>query len=558
MGKLLHQLGLVADNRGDPPTANRLYQEALTILSRLGDRGAVSRTLHQLAGIARSNGDAELAMTRYLEELAIARDLDDLDGIAASHHQIGMLAFEARDLVKAEQCIQVAIDTYARMNVRVQQGSGLVMLGRIALAHFAYDIAESRVRAALKIFEEVGSNGHIAECTLLLGHLSATSVTSNSPRTASRAPGRSSPRSARTRCCAAATSCSAGSGPSSGGSPRRCPHPERDRRGRRAAHQRALGGWPCSAWNWRAGLRRRAGPAPRPEAGGAPDRAGRGVPAVSVSRHPPDPLGSAYVLLAIAAAQAGEFGTAGCASCGRCRSAPRPATGPGSPSATRTSAWWRWRPSAGRGPVPLRAGAEGLRRAAPRDQPGHRPAPARPGLRGAGGPGRRGRFYRRSIAIKERLGNRSGVSNSTFHLGRVAGLRATTPWPNGATAPVSGSTASRATGRRWHWTRWRSASYASSRATRRGHPTHRRGTGHRPADRVDERGARPQRAPRTAGQARRRGVHGHPHRRLRPGPYRRGARPDRGATHRDQAELTIVRRQYATTAGSCRCCTRTA
>ncbi|WP_444951209.1 tetratricopeptide repeat protein [Micromonospora ureilytica] len=426
VGKLLHHLGLVADNRGDRATADRLYQEALTILSRLDDRAAVARTLHQLAGIARGNGDGELAMSRYLEELAIVRELDDLDGIAASHHQIGVLAFEARDLVKAEQCIEVAITTYGRLGVRVQQGSGLVMLGRIALARFAYDIAESRVRAALKIFEEVGSNGHIAECTLLLGHLSRDLDDLEFAESCF----------ARARTIVAAL----------GEDPllRRCDELlgcVRTVLGRAAEavpHTlNAIGGEDepphQSALEWLAVQRLELGLPAFSDLLARhldPRRAAQRVEWVEsylrfrFDGSHPTPLGSGYVLLAIAAAQAGEFGTAR-----MCLLRALPICA----AAGYRAGVAKCHEDLGLVALETRRLAEARSRYEQalevyrvlRHEPNQaivlhqlgRVCEEQEDLAGADG------FYRRSIAIKKRLGNRSGVSNSTFHLGRVAGLR---------------------------------------------------------------------------------------------------------------------------------------
>ncbi|MEU8423527.1 tetratricopeptide repeat protein [Micromonospora sp. NPDC048835] len=426
VGKLLHQLGLVADNRGDRTTADRLYQEALTILSRLDDRAAVGKTLHQLAGIARGNGDAELAMSRYLEELEIVRDLDDLDGIAASHHQIGVLAFEARDLVKAEQCIQVAITTYGRMGARVQQGSGLVMLGRIALARFAYEAAESRVRAALKIFEEVGSNGHVAECTLLLGHLSrdlddlefAESCFARA-RTIVAALGEAP---LLRRCDELLGGVRTVLGRAAEAVPHTLGAIDGDDR---PPHQPAL--------EWLAVQRLELG---RPAFTDLvarhldPRRAAQRAEWVEaylrfrfdVSH--PTPLGSAYVLLAIAAARSGEFGTAR-----MCLLRALPICA----AAGYRAGVAKCHEDLGMVALETRRLAEARSRYEQalevyrvlRHEPNQaivlhqlgRVCEEQEDFAGADG------FYRRSIAIKKRLGNQSGVSNSTFHLGRVAALR---------------------------------------------------------------------------------------------------------------------------------------
>lgn len=164
----LHQLGLIAEHRADVPRAERLYRQALSLKDRIGDRRAMGITLHQLAGIAMDRGDRELAERQYLEALAMAEDTGDIEGVAASHHQIALLALRAKDLAKAERCVLHALSEYGRLNDRVNIGNGRLLLARIAGKRFAHDVADAHVRAALEIFEDIGSNGNIADCYLQL------------------------------------------------------------------------------------------------------------------------------------------------------------------------------------------------------------------------------------------------------------------------------------------------------------------------------------------------------------------------------------------------------
>nr|WP_055495696.1 tetratricopeptide repeat protein [Streptomyces sp. TP-A0356] len=166
---VLHQLGLIADNRDDLQEAERLYRESLSIKERLGDRHSMSLTMHQLAGIAMRRGDHALAERQYLEVLAVSEETDDLEGIAASHHQIASLAFLSQDYAKAEQCVLNALSGFTRLNDRVRTGQGRLLLSRIAAALFDYESADLHLRAALEIFEDIGSTRDIAECHLELG-----------------------------------------------------------------------------------------------------------------------------------------------------------------------------------------------------------------------------------------------------------------------------------------------------------------------------------------------------------------------------------------------------
>jgi tetratricopeptide (TPR) repeat protein len=76
----LHQLGLLAQQRGDYTEAWRLSQEALEIEEDLGDRSSIARTLHQLGELAEKSGDYTQARTLYEQSMAIDREMGHIDG----------------------------------------------------------------------------------------------------------------------------------------------------------------------------------------------------------------------------------------------------------------------------------------------------------------------------------------------------------------------------------------------------------------------------------------------------------------------------------------------
>nr|MDQ3989659.1 tetratricopeptide repeat protein [Actinomycetota bacterium] len=54
---LTHQLGMIANLRGDYDGAERRYQDSLAIKEEIGDRAGVARSFHQLGMIAQARGD---------------------------------------------------------------------------------------------------------------------------------------------------------------------------------------------------------------------------------------------------------------------------------------------------------------------------------------------------------------------------------------------------------------------------------------------------------------------------------------------------------------------
>ncbi|MFH9087724.1 tetratricopeptide repeat protein [Streptomyces sp. NPDC017673] len=172
VGAALHQLGLIAEHRGDQPEAERLYRQSMTVKERIGDRRGMAFTLHHLAGLASNRGDDRLAEQQYLDVLALCEDLDDLAGVAAAHHQVGFLALRAKDFDKAARCAESALSHFVRLGDRVNEGNGRMALAKIALARFDHAAALAGGRAALEIFEDIGSSRNIAEAYDLLGEIS--------------------------------------------------------------------------------------------------------------------------------------------------------------------------------------------------------------------------------------------------------------------------------------------------------------------------------------------------------------------------------------------------
>ena len=92
MARSYHQLGILAQQRGDYDTAEPLYRRALEIKERLGDQAGMAASYHQLGMLAQVRGDYDAAETLYRRSLEISERLGDQAGMAASYDQLGMLA----------------------------------------------------------------------------------------------------------------------------------------------------------------------------------------------------------------------------------------------------------------------------------------------------------------------------------------------------------------------------------------------------------------------------------------------------------------------------------
>ncbi|MEY9835834.1 tetratricopeptide repeat protein, partial [Streptacidiphilus sp. EB103A] len=89
-----HQLGRIAQERGDYATAERYYRDSLAIKEEVGDRAGLASSYHQLGRIAQERGDYATAERYYRDSLAIEEELGNRAGLASTLSQIGILRTE--------------------------------------------------------------------------------------------------------------------------------------------------------------------------------------------------------------------------------------------------------------------------------------------------------------------------------------------------------------------------------------------------------------------------------------------------------------------------------
>jgi len=87
----IHQLGILAQARGDYEEAARQYQRALDIDERLGDQAGMASSYHQLGMLAQDRGDYDEAARQYQRSLDIDERLGNQAGMATSYSQLGIL-----------------------------------------------------------------------------------------------------------------------------------------------------------------------------------------------------------------------------------------------------------------------------------------------------------------------------------------------------------------------------------------------------------------------------------------------------------------------------------
>ncbi|MGI5398387.1 tetratricopeptide repeat protein [Streptomyces sp. CA-135486] len=158
----IHQLGLIAQLRGEYGQAEEHYRAALSISEELGDRSGIAGVYHQLGMIAQLRGEYGQAEEHYRAALSISEELGDRSGIAGVYHQLGMIAQDRGMYGEAEEHYRAALSISEELGDRSGLAGGYHQLGLIAQLRGEYGEAEEHYRAALSISEELGDRSGLA------------------------------------------------------------------------------------------------------------------------------------------------------------------------------------------------------------------------------------------------------------------------------------------------------------------------------------------------------------------------------------------------------------
>ncbi|RSM47518.1 hypothetical protein DMB66_48115 [Actinoplanes sp. ATCC 53533] len=126
-----HQLGILAQARGDYAEAERRYQQSLTTSEELGNRVGMATGYHQLGMIAQARGDYAEAERRYQQSLTIKEELGNRAGAAASYHELGNLAYLTGDYAEAERRYQQSLTISEELGNRAGAATTISQLGSL-------------------------------------------------------------------------------------------------------------------------------------------------------------------------------------------------------------------------------------------------------------------------------------------------------------------------------------------------------------------------------------------------------------------------------------------
>jgi tetratricopeptide (TPR) repeat protein len=124
-----HQLGMLAQDRGDYAAAQAGYQRALTISERLGNQAGMAAGYGQLGLLAQVRGDYDAAQARYQQSLTINERLGNQAGVATNYSQLGNLRLDQQLPEEAVPYCAQALVIRARLGIP-QVGNNVASLGQ--------------------------------------------------------------------------------------------------------------------------------------------------------------------------------------------------------------------------------------------------------------------------------------------------------------------------------------------------------------------------------------------------------------------------------------------
>jgi predicted ATPase/Tfp pilus assembly protein PilF/transcriptional regulator with XRE-family HTH domain len=155
--------------QGDNARARALYEEALAICRKLGDKRRVQRILNNLAVIELQEQQIPKAQTLLEESLALAQEMGDRRRVVANLTNLGIIAFNGGDNERARTLYEEALDISRAVGDKGRQSDLLNNLSLIAQKQNDFVKAYRLLEESLALARELGNRQSIALNLVNLG-----------------------------------------------------------------------------------------------------------------------------------------------------------------------------------------------------------------------------------------------------------------------------------------------------------------------------------------------------------------------------------------------------
>jgi adenylate cyclase len=162
---------LLGWKQGQYAEAADWLEQARAGFEELGDKAGVAGVLKISGTVAARQGDYEVARTRYGESLAIWRKMGDKPNIATLLSNLGIVARYQGNYAVAHSLHEEGLTIRREVGDKLWIAVSLNNLGNVALDQGDYPTARSRLEEALALQREVGHREYIANALNNLGNV---------------------------------------------------------------------------------------------------------------------------------------------------------------------------------------------------------------------------------------------------------------------------------------------------------------------------------------------------------------------------------------------------
>ena len=162
VGKLVHNRGLLLQNRAEYDAALEAYKKSLEISQFHGDRATVADSLYNIGRIHYLHGEYREALKAYKKSLEIAEILGNRATVANCLNQIGMIHRAHGEYKAALEAYQKSLEIREALCDRAGVASSLNQIGLIRQAQGEYKAAVEAYQKSLEIAESLGDRATVA------------------------------------------------------------------------------------------------------------------------------------------------------------------------------------------------------------------------------------------------------------------------------------------------------------------------------------------------------------------------------------------------------------
>ena len=157
-GMALIAAGTLVYRMGDLDRARELYQDALSVLSRVGTDPQVGSAYRNLGNIAFGRGENDEAERLYEMSLDHYRRANSTVGIAGCLNNLSVIALAREDVDRVETLQSEALRIFETSGIRDQMCLCLFQLGIAAYVRGDYDLSRARYDRAVGLARELDHN----------------------------------------------------------------------------------------------------------------------------------------------------------------------------------------------------------------------------------------------------------------------------------------------------------------------------------------------------------------------------------------------------------------